>query len=423
MKKIFLPLLIFTSLTVFDVAKAVAQNDIIINEIAWMGNTNSINNEWIELKNTTSNIINLDGWLLKTTDNKIKVYLTGQIPIQGFYLLERTDDDSVPNITADFIYKGALNNSGQSLELYDNANNLINDLAFTLNWPAGDNTTKQTMERTDTGAWQTSDSPNGTPKAKNSSRTIESPPTQKEADVEIKINVESQETPDIKVYPSGVLLNEIIPAPEGSDETNEWIEIYNLNNFTVDISGWSLQDKEGSITIYVFPKETKLQADEYFILKRPETKITLNNDKDTLDLILPNKEIADSISYKNAPKNQSYNKIYPVRNEVSNGAPSDWPTSNASRNDVGWQWSKNLTPGMKNNITINNTTAVLSKSIKVGNNDNVNMATVAIGDTIKITKQSFNPWFLFFIAIAITIISAIIILLLKLKIFKKNVRS
>ena len=137
----------------------------------------------------------------------------------------------------------------------------------------------------------------------------------------------------------------------------------------------------------------------------------------------PNKEIADSISYKNAPKNQSYNKIYPVRNEVSNGAPSDWPTSNASRNDVGWQWSKNLTPGMKNNITINNTTAVLSKSIKVGNNDNVNMATVAIGDTIKITKQSFNPWFLFFIAIAITIISAIIILLLKLKIFKKNVRS
>src|SRR3989338_2557344 len=385
MKKIFLHLLIFTSLTVFDVAKAVAQNDIIINEIAWMGNTNSINNEWIELKNTTSNIINLDGWLLKTTDNKIKVYLTGQIPIQGFYLLERTDDDSVPNITDDFIYKGALNNSGQSLELYDN--------------------------------------PNGTPKAKNSSRTIESPPTQKEADVEIKINVESQETPDIKVYPSGVLLNEIIPAPEGSDETNEWIEIYNLNNFTVDISGWSLQDKEGSITIYVFPKETKLQAYEYFILKRPETKITLNNDKDTLDLILPNKEIADSISYKNAPKNQSYNKIYPVRNEVSNGAPSDWPTSNASRNDVGWQWSKNLTPGMKNNITINNTTAVLSKSIKVGNNDNVNMSTVAIGDTIKITKQSFNPWFLFFIAIAITIISAIIILLLKLKIFKKNVRS
>lgn len=38
-------------------------------------------------------------------------------------------------------------------------------------------------------------------------------------------------------YPSGVFINEILPNPAGADETNEWIELYNSNNFVVDLSG------------------------------------------------------------------------------------------------------------------------------------------------------------------------------------------
>src|SRR3989344_6988032 len=80
---------------------------ILINEIAWMGNSNSANDEWIELKNTTLEGVDLSGWILKSPDGKLNIPLTGILLSNSFYLLERTDDTSVPNITADFIYKGA----------------------------------------------------------------------------------------------------------------------------------------------------------------------------------------------------------------------------------------------------------------------------------------------------------------------------
>lgn len=146
---------------------AATQSDIIINEIAWMGNENSANDEWIELKNNTSLDIKLDGWFLKTSDGKIKVHLTGKIPANGFYLLERTDDSSLPGLAADFIYKGSLSNKGQTLELLYN-NGMIDRAEFNSKWPAGDNSTKQTMERTAGYKWQTSKNPGGTPKAENS---------------------------------------------------------------------------------------------------------------------------------------------------------------------------------------------------------------------------------------------------------------
>src|SRR3989344_2321215 len=78
-------------------------------------------------------------------------------------------------------------------------------------------------------------------------------------------------------YPTGVLINEVLPAPEGADETNEWIELYNGNSFDVDLSDWKIQDTEGTMTTYAFLKGTKILNNGYLVLKRPETKITLNN--------------------------------------------------------------------------------------------------------------------------------------------------
>lgn len=141
--------------------------EIIINEIAWMGTINSANDEWIELKNITDQNIELSGWSIKSSDGKIKINLTGQINPGEFYLLERTDDLSLPDIKANLIYKGALNNSGINLGLYNNSDLIVDNLDYSSGWPAGDNNTKQTMERTSNN-WQTSQSPNGTPGKENS---------------------------------------------------------------------------------------------------------------------------------------------------------------------------------------------------------------------------------------------------------------
>ena len=154
-----------------------ASSDVIINEIAWMGTTVSANDEWLELFNNTTGPIILDGWILKSADEKLKINLKGVISARGFYLLERTDDTTVPNITADLIYKGALSNTGEDLKLYDNLNNLIDGVACSTKWITGDNATKQTMEafrqaQDNNREWQTSENSGGTPKAQNSSSMI-----------------------------------------------------------------------------------------------------------------------------------------------------------------------------------------------------------------------------------------------------------
>jgi competence ComEA-like helix-hairpin-helix protein len=211
------------------------------------------------------------------------------------------------------------------------------------------------------------------------------------------------------VYPGGILINEILPSPEGADETNEWIELYNSNNFEVDLSDWKIKDKEGSIINYVLPKNTKISAGGYLVLKRPETKIILNNTTDGLFLYWPNEEVVDSMSYEKAPRNQSYNNT-----------------------GAGWQWSTTLTPGTKNIITQNKTekeTGALLKPKKSGNGKEVDRGLGAISkfpttsrviDESGTELKSANPWFLFLTAVIITIVSAIIVLFVKSKFLKKT---
>jgi len=149
--------------------------DVLINEIAWMGTESSYADEWLELYNNTESSINLDGWILREID------LTGTITSRGFYLLERTDDNTLPNIPANQVYAGALNNNGEILELYDSLGNLIDSANCQSGWLAGDNSTKQTMERKDDQDWQTSQHPGGTPKAENSQGEISAESTLIEA--------------------------------------------------------------------------------------------------------------------------------------------------------------------------------------------------------------------------------------------------
>ena len=151
---------------------------VLINEIAWMGTTVSANDEWIELKNTSDQSINLGGWQLQATDGSPAISLAGEIQANGYYLLERTDDDSVPGIPADLIYSGSIGNSGENFQLLDAVGNLMDEAPFANDWPGGDNATKQTLEKSSLETWATSLEPNGTPKAQNS--TAEEEPEEPE---------------------------------------------------------------------------------------------------------------------------------------------------------------------------------------------------------------------------------------------------
>jgi len=133
-----------------------------------MGTDASSADEWIELKNTTDGEIDLTGWTLKAIDGTPEITLEGIIAASGYFLIERTNDESVPGISADQVYTGALGNAGEKLELRDTGESLTDSIDCSSEWLAGDNETKQTMEKISSG-WQTSLEPGGTPRAQNSS--------------------------------------------------------------------------------------------------------------------------------------------------------------------------------------------------------------------------------------------------------------
>lgn len=137
-----------------------------ISEIAWMGTSANANAEWIELYNDSSESVSLSGWRLEGAVAP-KITLSGTIPSGGYYLLERTADTSVPNVSADAIYTGALSNAGDTLTLKDAAGTIIDTVVGGTNWESvgGDNTTKHTAQKTGSG-WVTA---LGTPRAQNSS--------------------------------------------------------------------------------------------------------------------------------------------------------------------------------------------------------------------------------------------------------------
>lgn len=143
---------------------SLAQAAVIINEVAWMGSTVSANHEWIELKNTGTDSIDVSGWKLADGMNLV-IELAGVIPAGSYAVLERSSEDSASG-TAFLIYTGALVNSGATLSLTRADGGLEDQIAGGENWQniGGDNVTKETAQYT-TGGWVTGA---GTPGTSNS---------------------------------------------------------------------------------------------------------------------------------------------------------------------------------------------------------------------------------------------------------------
>lgn len=126
--------------------QAATNGEVVINEIAWMGTTVDFNDEWIELYNNTSTSQSLNGWTLTSTDGTPSITLSGSVPANGYFILERTSDTTISEVSANQIYSGAMSNSGEIFELKDSSGVVIDQVDA---WHSGDNNTKATMERID----------------------------------------------------------------------------------------------------------------------------------------------------------------------------------------------------------------------------------------------------------------------------------
>ena len=298
---------------------SVPTNHIFINEVAWMGTNASSSDEWIELYNPTTSDVSLEGWHLKAQDGTPNIALLGTIPAGGYFLLERTDDTTVSDVAADLIYSGALGNKDEILYLYDNDSTPV--LADTANkenggtWPAGDNTSKSTMERIsytteNDSVWTTNGGTtrngldadgnpiNGTPHSSGITR-----PTATVSPTRTKTPIPPTKTPTPFPYQS-VVLNEVLARPahdwNGDGAVNvydEFIEIINRGTTDINLQGWKLDDEynQGS-SIYVLPN-TILLAGERTVVFGDVSGISLSDGGDSVRLLKSNNQIADVITY------------------------------------------------------------------------------------------------------------------------------
>ncbi len=156
-------------ISLFLLSPLFASADIAISEVAWMGSDNggtarqNANDEWIELFNNGAEPVDLTGWSLIAEDGKPSIDLSGTVLPSGFFLLERSDDNSAPGVPADMFYSSALENGGEVLVLKDGKGVEIQRIDALDGWPAGDNESKETMQWNGT-SWITA---TPTPKALN----------------------------------------------------------------------------------------------------------------------------------------------------------------------------------------------------------------------------------------------------------------
>lgn len=242
---------------------------VIINEVAWMGSAASASDEWIELKNISGEPAVIGGWQVISKKGSVSVVIPAgaTVPAGGFYVLERTDDMSVPNVAADFIYVGSLANTDDGLRLLDGNCKAADDVSGDPSWPAGDAASRRTMERDRDFSWHDytgsgQGGTNGTPRAENSaaplirpgsaqgggSSSASSPAAPQPAAAQTASVVQSVTA--LLAAPQfargDVVINEFLFDADGVDAGREFVELYNATDQAVDLTGWSLQVKSGA---------------------------------------------------------------------------------------------------------------------------------------------------------------------------------
>lgn len=136
---------------------------VIFHEIMWAGSyhngKNDTTDEWLVLKNTTDELIDISGWYLTRQDSNEKYELSGVIAARGYFLVARKgDEESILAIEPDVILPSySINNTDIKLSLCDSNGTPVDEVIDSGTPDAGSNTRpKASMVRDEDNGWVTS---------------------------------------------------------------------------------------------------------------------------------------------------------------------------------------------------------------------------------------------------------------------------
>ncbi len=314
--------------------------DVVINEVAWMGTDASANDEWMELYNPTGSDIDLKNWQIVADDGTPNITIleancagaTCVIPAGGYFLLERTDDTSVNDVPANLIYSGGLENDGsaETLRLLDDIATEIDtaNIAGNTDWPAGDNTTKASMERIaviadSAPAWADNNGITFNGEDANSNPLRATP----------------KQANSVSFVPLSIIINEVAWAGTEAYFGDEWIELYNPSAYPISLVGWRLASDSGNVDIFL---SGTLANGAYLLLERGSDGNAISNiagttydsglledTGDTLRLLAPDRTEIDTANGDGGT--WSHGRISPASSmeRMSTAADSDsnWVTN------------------------------------------------------------------------------------------------
>ncbi|MFA4818224.1 MAG: lamin tail domain-containing protein [Patescibacteria group bacterium] len=283
--------------------------EVVINEI--VSDPGSGGEEWLELYNRSTRVIDLSKFTLEDGSHTIN-QLNGNLGTDGnsrFTVLKSP--------------KGNLNNDGD-IVILKFADTIIDQVTYG-NWDDGNMANNAPVAR---APWGIGRLPDGQDNNNDQTDWIITNPTIGAAN-----QASSPASTNSDNKSAGLTFSEIYPNPPLSDETNEFIELFNNSDQIINLNGWIIKDK---ITSYLINNNdwpsTIIESKKFFLLPRPKTGIALDNEgTEQLTLASPDNKIILKLNYT---------------------GPAKEGTSYAKNEQGGWQWTTQSTPGQLNKIIL-----------------------------------------------------------------------
>lgn len=292
---------------------------VLISEMS-MGSNSSATEEFVELYNNSDDAISLSNWSVyyrsatgSTYSKKASFLTTAVIQPRGFFVASTFAPNNV-------ILVSGMSQTGGVTELRDDKGNVVDRLGYGNTNLA--NGKPAAAPQSGESIYREYDSVSKTMINTNDNlQDFYITPSMSPGSIPV---IEIEEYSEVVVYPS-MFINELYPNPnpEQSESTDEYIELYNPNDISVDLNGWLIKDSSGKTFIV---KNKIIEPHGYLALYSSETSIALNNTGDFVELYSPNSELKDqSQDYGDAKEGLSWGLVGGF-----------------------WAWNNSTTPGYVN---------------------------------------------------------------------------
>lgn len=259
--------------------------DISIQELLLVPRENDL--PWIELHNHSSSLINLESWALENKQEEIH-------PLD--YVISPNQFLVIP------LEEGFLSTDDR-VSLLSPKGEIIDSWEFTLE--EQENSIHQSLILEENILITTTTPTAGRPNLASTELACSQEEEQEHEEEEQadETTTEEDNPPKQPLESGAIILNEVFANPLGDEKEEEFIELFNTENRSINLEEWILADASKSYTL----PPVIIQPHGFLLLKRTTTSIALNNGAETITLHDPFNRLVHELSYEKANEGRSWN--------------------------------------------------------------------------------------------------------------------